>query len=34
MAYVLEQGRITACGPAQELLKDPAIEEAYLGKKN
>ncbi len=33
MAYVLEQGRITACGPAQELLKDPAIEEAYLGKK-
>ncbi len=33
MAYVLEQGRITACGPAQKLLEDPAIEEAYLGKK-
>lgn len=32
-AYVLEQGRITASGRARELLADPAIEEAYLGKK-
>ena len=31
-AYVLEQGRITKFGPGQELLKDPAISEAYLGK--
>ena len=31
-AYVLEQGRITKSGPGQELLKDPAIAEAYLGK--
>ncbi len=33
MAYVLEQGRITASGPAAQLLADPSIEEAYLGKK-
>lgn len=32
-AYVLEQGRIRAGGPAAGLLKDPAIAEAYLGKK-
>lgn len=32
-AYVLEQGRITASGKASDLLKDPAIAEAYLGKK-
>ncbi|OQA72156.1 MAG: High-affinity branched-chain amino acid transport ATP-binding protein LivF [Firmicutes bacterium ADurb.Bin248] len=32
-AYVLEQGRITASGRARKLLADPAIEEAYLGKK-
>ena len=31
-AYVLEQGCITKFGPGQELLKDPAIAEAYLGK--
>ena len=31
-AYVLEQGRITKSGPGRELLKDPAIAEAYLGK--
>lgn len=31
-AYVLEQGRITKSGPGKELLKDPAIAEAYLGK--
>ncbi len=31
-AYVLEQGRITKSGPGCELLRDPAIAEAYLGK--
>ena len=31
-AYVLEQGRITKCGSGAELLKDPQIAEAYLGK--
>jgi len=31
-ASVLEQGRITKSGPGKELLKDPAIAEAYLGK--
>uniref|UniRef100_A0A7C1FU02 ABC transporter ATP-binding protein n=1 Tax=Caldilinea aerophila TaxID=133453 RepID=A0A7C1FU02_9CHLR len=30
-AYVLETGRITMSGPAQELLHDPRIIEAYLG---
>ena len=33
-AYVLEQGRITNSGTGKELLKDPKIAEAYLGKKN
>lgn len=32
-AYVLEQGRITASGSAQDLLRDDTIQEAYLGKK-
>jgi len=32
-AYVMEQGRITKTGTGRELLKDPAIAEAYLGKK-
>ena len=32
-AYVMEQGRITKSGTGKELLKDPAIAEAYLGKK-
>ena len=32
-AYVLEQGIITASGPASELLRDPRIREAYLGRK-
>lgn len=31
-AYVLEQGCITMSGPGKELLKDPSIAEAYLGK--
>ena len=32
-AYVLEQGRIVMQGEAKEILKDPKIQEAYLGKK-
>ena len=32
-AYVLEQGIITASGRASELLRDPRIREAYLGRK-
>ncbi len=30
-AYVLETGRITMSGTAQELLHDPKVIEAYLG---
>jgi branched-chain amino acid transport system ATP-binding protein len=29
--YVLENGRITASGPANQMLRDPAVQEAYLG---
>ncbi len=32
-AYVLEQGVITQHGKASDLIKDPKIQEAYLGKK-
>ena len=32
-AYVLEQGRITASGLAETLIRDPKIQEAYLGRK-
>lgn len=32
-AYVLEQGVISAEGKASDLVKDPKIQEAYLGKK-
>ncbi len=32
-AYVLEQGRITMDGPADEIAADPRIKEAYLGAK-
>ena len=32
-AYVLEQGVITVSGKASDLIKDPKIQEAYLGKK-
>ncbi|MBB6217036.1 branched-chain amino acid transport system ATP-binding protein [Anaerosolibacter carboniphilus] len=31
-AYVLEQGRIVKAGTGNELIKDPSIREAYLGK--
>lgn len=30
-AYVLQQGRVVKEGKAQDLLNDPAIQEAYLG---
>ena len=32
-AYILETGRIVREGPSAELLRDPAIEEDYLGMK-
>jgi len=32
-AYILETGRIVREGPSAELLRDPAIKEAYLGMK-
>lgn len=32
-AYVLEQGRITMDGPADEIAANPRIKEAYLGAK-
>ena len=31
IGYVLETGTITATGPGQKLLNDPAIKAAYLG---
>jgi branched-chain amino acid transport system ATP-binding protein len=30
-AYILEQGRIAGSGTGQELLRDNAVQEAYLG---
>jgi branched-chain amino acid transport system ATP-binding protein len=30
-AYVLETGRITLSGPANQLLDDPSVKKAYLG---
>ncbi|HTS00988.1 MAG TPA: ABC transporter ATP-binding protein, partial [Thermoanaerobaculia bacterium] len=30
-AYVLETGRVVQSGPAEELLDDPRIRQAYLG---
>lgn len=32
-AYVLEQGKIMKSGNARELLRDPSIQESYLGVK-
>jgi branched-chain amino acid transport system ATP-binding protein len=32
-AYVLEQGKITSSGNAADIIKDPKIQEAYLGSK-
>jgi branched-chain amino acid transport system ATP-binding protein len=29
--YVLQSGRIVLSGPAERLLHDPAIRDAYLG---
>ncbi len=33
MGYVIETGNITMTGTGAELLADPRVEEAYLGKK-
>lgn len=33
IAYVLETGEITLQGTGKELLENPAVREAYLGKK-
>ena len=33
-AYVLETGNIAMEGLGKELLSNPLIKEAYLGKKN
>ena len=33
IAYVLETGRITMTGSGRELLENPEIKAAYLGKK-
>jgi branched-chain amino acid transport system ATP-binding protein len=30
-AYVLETGLVGLSGPAAELARDPAVEQAYLG---
>jgi len=34
LAYVLETGSITLSGTGEELLSNPRVKEAYLGKKN
>jgi branched-chain amino acid transport system ATP-binding protein len=31
-AYVMETGRITLEGPARELVNDPHVRQAYLGR--
>lgn len=30
-AYVLAEGRVVLSGPAEELARDPAVQQAYLG---
>lgn len=30
-AYVMDMGRVVKHGPSAELIRDPAIQEAYLG---
>ncbi|MGY3605320.1 MULTISPECIES: ABC transporter ATP-binding protein [unclassified Bradyrhizobium] len=30
-AYVLETGRVVASGPAQKMIEDPAVSDAFLG---
>ena len=30
-AYIVEEGRIVAQGPAEELMRQPEIQRAYLG---
>lgn len=32
-AYVIEQGKITLSGLSQDLIRDPRVQEAYLGKR-
>ena len=32
-AYIIERGNITVSGDSQNLVKDPKVREAYLGKK-
>ncbi len=32
-AYVLETGRLVMEGPAEQIAKDPSIQQAYLGRK-
>lgn len=33
LAYVLETGKITMTGSGKELLENPEVKAAYLGKK-
>lgn len=33
-AYVMENGGVTLGGPSQQLLRDPSVMEAYLGKQH
>jgi len=30
-AYVMDTGRVVQHGPSAELLRDPAVRQAYLG---
>ncbi|MGF6272602.1 branched-chain amino acid transport system ATP-binding protein [Massilia sp. UYP11] len=33
-AYVMENGSVTQSGPSQQLMRDPSVMEAYLGKQH